>query len=1026
MKTLLAMKNLFKILFICLSFTSYSQTGPGGVGNSSNNSFWLDAHQMNFLNGAKVGLLNDISGNNNVFSQSIIANQPTFVTGALNGLPVVRFDGVNDFLVSGGISAIESTDLTFFIVYKKSSLETNALIGANYSSNPKQWQMYSNSNNNTVFTIEYSTGSAKGLYYLDNVSSYNFSSVHYTPSGQEVYKEGNLMYSNSFDYAQPSGHNFVTLGKLPNSDNYFLNGDIAEVFIFNTTLNSLERIIIENYLGAKYNKTIPEDYFAYEATHNIGLIGIGNDGTNVHVTSNGVGAVEISNATALSANEYLFVGHTDVDLITYTTTDLPPAVSTHTRWSRTWRVDETGDVGTTTLTFDMSGVNGFGEPATYKLLVDDNGGFSNATVVAGTFNASNQTFTVDIDLSVGQYFTISGVFVTPVGIHSITSGDWNNSATWDCTCIPSVTDTVYVEPSHNVSINGNAFTYDLIVESTGTLTMSTDFDLSVHGDFTINGLVSFTDGQIGLVGTENQTINANGGTVNLNKVLIENTNTSIIDFTNGTYVLNSTLVPNKGIMNIGIGGVFIINSTSATTTGRVGVMSPSFTLIGNVTVKRFLPPGLAGNRLITPTVNGANLSMWDADIYISGVGFPDGCAYDSDGCYYSAKLFSGGNLNEDYEDIHSPTHPLVSGIGYQLFIGDDLTSFSGATLSSTGTLNSASDVVLSNPNIGANWNIIGNPYASAISFAPMEFSHMSNYYYVYDAQTEAYQWYYALDNTSSIPSLANGVIAMGQGFWVINGGSSSIVFKQSYKTSATATFIRSSEIDKSIYLELTQEGTTYRNVVNVDFNQEAFDGKDSLDMFAFTIGKQKSSSIYIDADEELLAKNYMNEDGRDKIIDLSIKILNDDYYTISATNLENVFNYTNITLHDLVTNEIIDLRKTNYTFYAIEDDESKQRFQLILSNESLGDGNNSTFTTSTNEGIAITQIGNAIDVNSDELINGVSQVLVTNLLGQDVLFTEGIQIQKGVNMVYLPEELKGFYLVTVRTPIGVVTKKIIL
>jgi hypothetical protein len=1006
-------------------FFAVSQTGPGGVGNSSSNSIWIDANKLSYSNGDDIGVLDDVSGNSNSFTQFTVSKQPNYVTNVVNGLPVIRFDGVSDDLLSSSISNLESPNVTWFIVYKQNTAKTGCFIGSRYTSQTTKWYSYSLSNGK-VRQGHYSP-TLSFTQYVDDYSNFNLTSSHVTPTTLTTFRGGNLIQTNTVPYTTPSGHEFVVLGSFPSqtANNKYLDGDIAEVVVYNESLNDLERVIVENYLGAKYNKAIPNDYFSFQGTHNLGVVGIGNDGVDSHTDSKGNDVVEISNPLALSSNEYLFIGHTNIDLLSFITTDLPGSISTHQRWERTWRVDETGDVGLTTLTFDLSGANGFAIPGTYNLLVDDDGDFSNATVVSGTYDAASLTFTADVDLSSGQYFTVSGSFLAPTGIHSVVSGNWNNAATWDCDCVPTLTDSVFIEPTHTVSIDADAFTYDLHVELGATLQMAADFDLDILGDFMIDGALDFSDGRLALIGESIQFVNANGNTVDLNELLIESPNGSNILFMNGEYILNNTLHPNKGVMNVTSGTRFVVNSVSGTTSGRIGVMLPAFTMQGDITVKRFLPAGLTGNRTISSPVIGASLAEWDTDIYISGTGFPDGCAYDGDGCYFSCKRYNGGDFSGLYIDVTDPNETLLNGTGYEMFIGDDINTFSGATISSTGTLRSYNDFSIVSPQIMPGWNIMGNPYASPISFNAIVTSHIGNYFYIYDAASGSYQWYDDGSNTASIASLNNGNVAIGQGFWVYGGGVPSIDFKQSQKTT-TATFIRGQVTEGSIYLELTEEGTTYKNVVNLDFNQEALDGKDTLDLLAFTIGKQRSSSIYVKTDAELLAKNYLNTDGRDKIVDLSVKIINDGYFTISATNLGNVYNYANITLVDLATNEIVDLRKSNYTFYGMEDDETRDRFQLILSNESLGDENNSVFGVTLNQELSITQIGNAIDINSSEFIKGASQIMITNLLGQDVLYEEDIQIQQGVNMIYLPGELKGFYLVTVKTSNGVVTKKIIL
>ncbi len=1019
-------KSLITLISLCCTLC-FAQSGPAGVGNSTTNTVWLDANELNYLNGDNVSVVSDFSGNGNDFTQLSSVKQPVFITAAVNGFPVLRFDGVATDMLSSSIPALESSSLTYFIVYKQHVAKTSCFLGANFGSNTIKWFSYALPNGkvrNAHFSPTYET-----IDFFDNLSSYNFISTEFAPTTLSVFKEGNLVQTKNTGYTAGTNHNFLTIGSFPDqtTNNKYLDGDIAEIIIYNSLITDVQRVIIENYLGAKYNKTIAEDYYSYQGTHKYGVIGIGDNSVNSHTASTGKGILTLENPGGLNANEYMFIGHKGDDLSLTENGDMPVAASTHHRWSRTWIVDETGELGNVTLRFNVDPVLGFAYPNTYNLLIDDDGDFSNSVLVTGVYNAGTKEMVFTTNLSDGDHITLSGLLILPIAIHSVQSGSWTTGSTWDCNCIPSISDTVYVEPTHIVHLNEDVFVHNLNIVAGGTLKVSQDFNVSLYGDAEINGAVDFTDGDFTIAGNIGQEINGDGMSHDFHNIVVENTSLNDVVFTNGNFVLNATLTPNNGSMvidNAG-GGSFTVNSTSGNTSGRIGIMNPSFSITGDVTVKRFLPAGVADERTISSPVIGANLSEWDSDIEISGTGFPDGCAFSGGGCYFSCKRYNGGSFAGSYIDVTNPNEPLENGTGYELFLGDDLNTFSGATLSSTGGLRDHNDFSIVSPQIKPGWNIMGNPYASPISFNAIVTSHIGNYFYIYDAATGSYQWYDGSSNTSSIPEFNNGILAIGQGVWIFGGGVPSINFKQLQKTSSIGTFIRSSQVDKSFNLELTQEGTTYKNVVNVDFNEEAFDGKDSLDMKAFTIGSQKSSSIFISLDEGLLAKNYLNTDGRDKIVDLSVKILNDDYYTITATNLENVLNYTNITLVDLATNELIDLRKTGYTFYAIEDDETRERFQLILSNETLGDGNNSFFSTSI-EGIDITQIGNAIDINSDEEINGVSQVLVTNLLGQDVLFTESLQIQKGVNMVYLPEELKGFYLVTVRSSIGVVTKKIIL
>jgi hypothetical protein len=1019
------MRTLIVAGALMFGFSALGQSGPGGIGSSTENNFWLDANSLSMLDNENIAQFTDVSGNNNTFTQLNSVKQPIYKTNIVNGMPVIRFDGVDDNMLSSSISALESSNVTWFIVYKQNVQKTCGIIASSYASESKKWRSYALSNG--VFKSVHYSPSIVHVGYNDNYSSFNFSSSHATPGNMKVYKEGVLTQTKNSAYTTPSSHNFVALGSFA-SMTHFLNGDVAEAFVFNSSLNSLERIIIENYLGAKYNLTIPQDFYSFQAIHKYGVIGLGNDAVNTHTESTGNGILTVENPTLLSLNEYMFIGHNGTDLSVIVNSDMPAAVSTDSRLSRTWRVDETGDMGSVTLKFDVSGSAGFAQTATYNLLVDadGDGDFSNSTTVAGVFNAGIMEFTTN--LPSGAAFTLSGLPTVPAAIHSIASGSWYTLSTWDCACIPSLTDTIYIEPTHNVDLDGDAFVHSLIVTSTGVLEMSQDFLLSIKGDLNVSGLLTLTNGEIGFTGNSSQSLSGNGGSHNLNNILLNNGSTSDVTFTNGEYILNDVLNPLNGslvIDNAG-GGSLVINSTSNSTGGRIGVLTATSSILGNVTVRRFLPAGVAGERDISSPVIGANLSEWDADISMSGSGFPDGCAAGPDGCYFSVKRYIGGDLTDDYIDVTNPNETLISGVGYEVFLGDNINTYSGATIKSTGVVRDYQNYTINFPTIKSGWNIIGNPYVSPILFSQMNTSHMGNYFYVYDAASGGYQWYDGAANTSSIPELANGIIAIGQGIWIYGGGVPEVDFTQSLKTSNNATFIRNAQSDESILLSLNQEGTTYKNSIGVAFSEFSNDGFDSLDVQHLMMSNQKASALVINTQDKKLAKNYLTEDGLTKVVDLSINIFNQGYFTIEASNIENENRYSNIKLIDNFTRDIIDLKKYNsYTFYSVEGE--YERFQLILSNEVIVNNENSIIERENNESdLTITQLGNAIKIESTESIEGITEISIINLLGQEEVHSESINLHSGTNMIVVPGHLSGIYLVVIKSVKGLKTKKIML
>ena len=59
------MRNLLLILTLFFAIQLRAQTGPAGVGNSSNNGLWLRADAINLADSTSLSTWADTSGNDN-------------------------------------------------------------------------------------------------------------------------------------------------------------------------------------------------------------------------------------------------------------------------------------------------------------------------------------------------------------------------------------------------------------------------------------------------------------------------------------------------------------------------------------------------------------------------------------------------------------------------------------------------------------------------------------------------------------------------------------------------------------------------------------------------------------------------------------------------------------------------------------------------------------------------------------------------------------------------------------------------
>lgn len=105
------------------NFTCY---GPAGIGDNTTNRFCYDLDSLTYEDGDLVSSIPNLGGNGTAWSQSTTANQPAFQSGssAMNGHPVLEFDGTNDYLQMADQSDLNtsaSTERTYVVVIRTST-----------------------------------------------------------------------------------------------------------------------------------------------------------------------------------------------------------------------------------------------------------------------------------------------------------------------------------------------------------------------------------------------------------------------------------------------------------------------------------------------------------------------------------------------------------------------------------------------------------------------------------------------------------------------------------------------------------------------------------------------------------------------------------------------------------------------------------------------------------------------------------------------------------------------------------------
>ncbi|GEM_PF-3396583 len=188
---------------------------------------------------------NDTSGAAENVSQSTAGLKPLYKTNILNGKPVVRFDGSDDYLQAGSaLSAFATASAkTIFVVFKATSVggpDHNIFEGGDWRIQVATGPVVRQYNNDGAFdTLD--TSISTGTFYI-------FTGWH---DGTNIYNQLNANSATSTaSGATSSLTTTVQIGKF--GVRYF-DGDVAEVLVFNGVLNAAARGRVRDYLNKKYS-----------------------------------------------------------------------------------------------------------------------------------------------------------------------------------------------------------------------------------------------------------------------------------------------------------------------------------------------------------------------------------------------------------------------------------------------------------------------------------------------------------------------------------------------------------------------------------------------------------------------------------------------------------------------------------------------------------------------------------------------------------------------------------------------------
>jgi hypothetical protein len=418
----LSNKFLFSTVCVLIIFLPLfvSAQSPGGVSTSL--EWWLKADAG--VTGDPVSDWTNQASAGGSATRTLSAQRPDFQSSVINGNPALDFDSVNDYL-DWNMNSIKSSDYTAYVVGERdgSGKSRYLLGGRNRTAN--QTLNFGYSSNASAMFSQYSNDLSMA------VSAYNSPAVTPFILFGELAQTVGHVFREIRDGVETSTSNANTtplagtgldyIGQDPSRN--FWDGKIAEIILYSDDLTDAEELKVDSYLAIKYGITLnsTNDYQASDATviydsngaysdYVDDIAGIGEDTTSgLDQTSSKSehtdAIVTTSGASSQDDDDYLVWGNDD-GATTEKAVGVPSGVAKIL--SRIWRMNETGDIGTVTMAFDLTGLTISGSAASdFNLIQDTDTTFtSGATLTEANSLSSNIATFTGIDPADGTYFTI--------------------------------------------------------------------------------------------------------------------------------------------------------------------------------------------------------------------------------------------------------------------------------------------------------------------------------------------------------------------------------------------------------------------------------------------------------------------------------------------------------------------------------------------------------------------------------------------------------------------------------------------
>ena len=393
-------------------------------------------------------------------------------------------------------------------------------------------------------------------------------------------------------------------------------------------------------------------------------------------------------------------------------------------------------------------------------------------------------------------------------------------------------------------------------------------------------------------------------------------------------------------------------------------------------------------------------------------------------------LFTGTTTPTAYQQVN-PNTSFISGKGYMIRAANNWPTTATAY---TGVFMGVPFNGYNTQNIGKGFNLLGNPYASPIDAAKflMDNSTLVGALYFWTHTAPASGGVYPVNNFASYTTLGgtasaaggavpNGIIQVGQGFYInaYDSGSASFINSQRVNALASTQFYKISDNSTSkatekhrIWLNLNDNTNNYNQIL-LGYIDGATNSVDNT-IDGEVLDKQ-NTMLYsvIDDKEYVIQGKGLPFDDSDEIA-LGLKATASGTYSISLENVDGLFGSQNVYIKDNTTNTIHDIKQAPYVFTTLEGVDNN-RFKVVFRNTLSND------TAVLDENVIVITQNEELKISASQEIATVD---VFDVLGRNVYNNSNVK-NKGLTISSIANRNQALFVKITFISGNTVTRKVI-